>query len=242
MIKFKYLLIACAFLSITFSSCRDCVQGSGVLLSENRTSQVSDFTELEANSDFDVYITIDSITQVLVEGDDNIVPYIKTYLKGDRLVLENRSSKCFKYDQRMEVHVRTPYVDKVVLNGSGNIYCDNWGFTNSLLSLVNAGSGKLSFSNIITDDFKAELMGSGNIALSGSSDYADYSLSGSGSIKGINFNVDECYINTSGSGNVYVYFNDKLTIDLYGSGSVYFNGNVNKVFVNNRGSGIVRED
>jgi hypothetical protein len=230
------ILISCAFIS-----CQHCVEGSNRPLSEDRTGQIHDFTEIESNGDFDVELVQDTVTSVFVDADDNIVPYISTFTSGRRLVLEYKSNKCFQPHERSVITVYVPAVTKIIQNGSGSITCDNLYVENSI-DIQLSGSGDIYIRNLNAEDVYANASGSGDITLTGDANYSRNYMSGSGLIDAYRLYVHESDAIMTGSGSIYVRFLDWLKVDISGSGDVHYRGNRRDVSITGGGSGEVYDD
>lgn len=219
-----------------FASCRHCIEGSDVIITEDRTNQIRYFDEIESNGDFNIIIIQDSINEVIIDGDNNIVPYISTYVSGSRLVLEYKTNKCFQDHETTTITVRCSDLTRLNLNGSGNINCDEL-FVEDDIKINLAGSGNISIYNIDAKDVNAKISGSGDIYLTGDAVYSEYYISGSGLIKAFRLQVDESDAIITGSGNIYVSFYDFLNVDISGSGNVYFKGDDRRIDATITGSG-----
>ncbi len=42
------------------------------------------FTGIISEGDYDVYIVIDSLSRVVIEADENLMPYIRTNIRNDK--------------------------------------------------------------------------------------------------------------------------------------------------------------
>ncbi len=87
------------------------------------------------------------------------------------------------------------------------------------------GSGAIEVYRIDAPNLEADLGGSGHIILEGGVDFAIMSITGSGNIDAFNLIQRECDAYISGSGSIYTFVTLYLTVDIPGSGMVYFKGN-----------------
>jgi hypothetical protein len=85
------------------------------------------------------------------------------------------------------------------------------------------------------------ISGSGKIILSGRSEEADISISGSGDIAAEEFRISEADINIMGSGSCRLHVTERINSTIMGSGNVYFAGDPKHVNNNSMGSGHVRK-
>ena len=109
--------------------------------------------------------------------------------------------------------------------GSGDIEIHNVYTINDIDAFLD-GSGRIEIYNIDSRDVQAVHDGSGIIELEGYVDHAsDLKLTGSGEIRAIRMLQYDCDAYISGSGSIFVHVDDFLTVDIPGSGVVYYRGN-----------------
>lgn len=230
-----------------------CIDGNGTIKTETRNA--GSFTEISSESFFDVFIFQDSIEQVIVEAEANLLPYIQTIINGSTLILREQNHYCLDNTLPVKITVRVKDLEKVSLTGSGNIHGNSEFDTQSFVidltgsgnidMEVNAqqveawlgGSGNIDL-RTTTYDLKATITGSGNMHIWGETLDSDLIITGSGNITAYGLAQDNCYVTISGSGNVYVSVTDYLDVKITGSGSVYYRGSP-QVKANITGSGKV---
>lgn len=213
-------IIGIGILAMGVTSChKRVIKGEGPDVSETRT--LATFSKVEANGSSDVTIVKDSVYMVIVRGYSNLVPAYETKVKGDRLVLEFKDNFWNVKNDNIRVEVHTPYVDKVSINGSGDIY---------------TGSG------FVQDHFEGDINGSGNISVSNNvykSLKAD--VNGSGTFNSETCEVEDVNTEISGSGDIYVKVSNHLKVRISGSGNVYYRGNPATTDIDISGSGKVNK-
>lgn len=231
--------ISIAFLiclaTILTPSCRHCIEGNSNIIVEDRTSRLDGFTEVISNSNCNLYIGQGADYNVKVEGDDNIIPYIKVFTNNSRLTIETSSNKCFNSSYPINVYIKMNELTRLTLNGSGDIECDSMFVGDCRVFLF--GSGNIDFRYIDAREIDAEIAGSGNINLIGNSNYTNLSIEGSGDIRAYKLYSGEVKASIEGSGNIYCFFYDLLTADIYGSGNIFFKGDSRRVQYRIDGSG-----
>ncbi len=197
-----------------------CIRGNNRIASERRT--VGSFNEVESNGSFVVEVTIGSSGDLTVEGDENLLSYIETYIQGNRLIIETRNDKCIRSNEPVKVFVSTPDISSLKMSGSGAIYCDHINSQNLFLEV--SGSGLIESHAVNLAYMRAKISGSGVIEVWGKTTDADLTISGSGLIKTLNLQQDNCFANISGSGNIYANVLNNLDVTISGSGSLFYNG------------------
>ena len=89
---YRYLTVSLGVMYIIFfNSCErwNCIEGNNIYASEER--QTGNFSGVQLDGSFDVYINNDTIPGVVVEGDENLLRYISTSVKGNILEINNAS-------------------------------------------------------------------------------------------------------------------------------------------------------
>jgi len=247
------VLIVTVVLVITGCYNNSCIRGNDIVVTEYRN--VGYFSAISSDGSYEVYIVQDTIEEVIIEAESNLMPYITAEVKGSTLILSTRNNACIKDHFPIKITVRCRDINELALTGSGIIFGDTDIITNYLrvdltgsgtidlnvesedIEAYISGSGVISM-GAITNHLEMRISGSGAMDLWGEAERSDLWISGSGSISAYGFEVNNCYTTTSGSGNMYVYVNDLLDVRISGSGSVYYKGNPN-VTVNITGSGSV---
>ena len=230
-----YLLSGLLISNILLTSCVDCIDGNDRIVEQTRVFDNLFFDEVISNGNFDVEIIQDNSYDVVVRADDNVLPYISTYLQGNKLYIENKNNKCYSTSNRPVIFIYSPTLSFVKLNGSGNIHCKNW--LDNTLELELSGSGNIVFEGMLLKTLFANVSGSGNIELYGSTKTGDLSISGSGKIKAFSFYQDQSFATISGSGNIYTFFYDLLDVKITGSGNVFYKGDSRYIKADISGSG-----
>jgi hypothetical protein len=237
--RISIYLAALIALVMIFSSCGEpCIEGNGNIKSETRA--VSNFINVTMLGDFDVFIEQSTVYEVVVEGDDNLLPYVLTENKStSTLEIRNANNRCLEGTHPIKVYIKTPDLNRVTNAGSGFIKCDR--VFNKKFEVINSGSGDIDVINLDTYDLIATMSGSGQIYFSGKALYTDMLLSVSGKIKAQDMDSDECKIVVSGSGVAYVFVLDYLNASVPGSGTVYYYGRPTTVVKRTEGSGDIIE-
>lgn len=251
--KWINLIILVSLLSLfVFSSCSKMggIEGNNNLSSETRR-QVS-FNEVVNEDIFYVTIVPDTIYEVVIEAESNLIPYIRTIVNGNSLVIDTREN--LDPNHTIYITVKTPTLKGAYLSGSGNVSVED--FNTDQLHVILSGSGTMN-GNGLAGYFKAvlsgsgsidflvdaervetTLSGSGNIRLDGETVYTNHLVSGSGNVDTYGLGSVESDAKISGSGNMYLTVSDVLNATISGSGSIFYRGTP-VVNTNITGSGAV---
>ena len=83
-------LIIPALCALTFYSCEsgfwNCLRGNGVPADETR--DLKTFDGFVSEGAFDILVIPDSVFTVKIEADQNIVPFIRTRVSGNKLIID----------------------------------------------------------------------------------------------------------------------------------------------------------
>lgn len=221
--KTKFLIqlaIVAIFLMASCDSFHTCIKGNNRIAKENRS--VGEFSGVFSYGSFLVEIYNSENFSLEIETDENLLQYIESYIQGNNLILETKRDRCIRSTEPIKVIVGTPFINTIKLAGSGDIYCEQIDAAKVKLELM--GSGNLECNDIKADEIEARLLGSGDMDLSGFSDIADFLISGSGNINAINLVLNSCYADITGSGNIYIWANEYLDVNIAGSGNLYYKG------------------
>lgn len=239
--NYKNTLIILTILafSLSYYGCHKLVMldGNHHQISEKR--QLVPFTKVVNEGSFNVYIIQDTISEAIVEAESNLVPYIRTIVNGETLIIDTRES--INSNIPINVYVRTPEINSIKLSGSGTMSTDS--LTGDNVEIKISGSGNINANvdagilnatisgsgdmwiNAVAETTYTKISGSGNINLSGYSNDGDFNITGSGKIQAYEFTMESLEANISGSGNMYLYVMQYLQVKISGSGSVYYMGN-----------------
>lgn len=222
--KLYVIIFVITVIILMFTSCYDlslrCIKGNGNVTQEYRIHE--NFDQVISEGSFSVYIQYDSVFEVEVEAEENLIQYIETEVKNARLYIEERENRCLRSNEPIVIRIKMPEITAVKLTGSGDIICDS--VNTDIFDIDLVGSGDID-ANVWADIIEADLTGSGEIYLVGEADETDFSIPGSGNIRSLELYQNECYAEIIGSGNIYVNVAEYLEVRITGSGNVYYLGN-----------------
>jgi hypothetical protein len=237
--RIHFFSIAIIFTLAGLGSCDiapwDCVRGNDRIATEERI--IGSFNSVASYGSYVVNVEEGSDYSLTVEADENLLPYIRTSIEGNTLILETKNGRCIRSREPIVIEVVTRNIDELKLAGSGVINADR--FSADELNLKLSGSGDINCNRIDVDYVIASISGSGNIELSGNSKTADFNITGSGLMRAIDLQTERCYATITGSGNIYTRVIELLDIKISGSGNLYYDGDP-EISEEITGSGSVR--
>lgn len=217
------LILAAALLLAACNETRDPnkLYGSGVLASETR--QLGSFSGVEMNLSGNVTIVQGDKEAIVIEAEDNILPFITTTIKNGRLVIDI-SAISFSTYKPMKFAITVNRLDTIVLNSSADI--DLQALKGSSIYLRVNGSGDIVAGDVQADDrLTVEIYGSGDVTLgNGAAPNQTVEIFGSGNLDAGKVAGRQATIKVNGSGDTTLWVTDDLDVSILGSGDVSYYG------------------
>lgn len=219
----KLLLILCLMVATKSFAGWHVIKGNGVAKTETR--EVSDFTILGSGGPIEVKISFGLSKTISVSGDENILPYIETYVKDNALNIKVKDGNTVKSETPIRVEVSMTVIDGLAQSGSGKINGKGDFKSDKATSFALSGSGVINLSFGKFSGLEINTSGSGKIELEGEID-SDINIaqSGSGSVDCSKVEAENVEAKISGSGNLKVNASKQINAHISGSGSIYYSG------------------
>lgn len=223
----KSLLFVLPVIALLLMSCRfsmdlnrQTITGSGNLETEERAVSNIERVSLEGLGDITL---IQGKEEVLtVEADDNVLPYIETFMRGRELVLKIKDGYSIRNKVTIRYTLQVKSINSVSISGAGNLTAEKLSVDD--LNLNVSGAGNMKVSDLQADDLRANASGSGNFDLKGKVNTQNITISGVGNYTAGDLQSSEAEVTVSGSGNVTLWVEDKLDIRVAGFGNVNYYG------------------
>lgn len=243
-----FVLVTGMFITLTASIC---TKGKHVVGSQNYISKevkADHFSEIKLFGGGNINYRQDSRSHIELYGSDNILPLIETYVEGNTLIIKPKKGVNI-WKGKLDINISAPEVNKLSVNGSGNVKFTNGiktsknvelqingsgdiegeGFHCNKMGVSINGSGNVRLQKIESRECQASISGSGDIKLNGNTLQAQYSIAGSGSIQAADVQSENTKASIAGSGNISCYASQKLVAHVAGSGDIAYRGNPQEV-------------
>lgn len=211
------------------------VRGNGNVVTKTRT--IDNFDRVSVGGSFDVILVDGKEGKLTIQGEENLLPYLITEVKGDKLKVKFKDNTSIKINKRFTVTIPFEDIESISLGGSGNVKVEKT-IKAEDASFNIGGSGNIT-ANVNAENIKASIGGSGNINLEGKSNNLKCSIAGSGNVKAYELQTDKLKANIAGSGDIRATVKTKIKANVVGSGSVYYKGDPKYIDTNSIGSGDV---
>jgi len=227
-------------LLVVFSSCRfitgQRIRGNGNVRTETRSP--GSFKSVASHGSFDVFVSSGE-QAVKIEAEENLLPYIETYVEGYTLHVETKDNYWLSPGHKVKIFVSSPDYESIRSYGSGDIIGESKITNSSKLELGVNGSANIKM-DVDAPEINTETNGSGDIFLRGETKSFEGEIHGSGNIKALDLKSGDATIKIYGSGDADVFADEKLDVHVAGSGDVTYKGNA-QVSSSIAGSGRVKK-
>lgn len=214
-----------ALVLITLSSCRwmgyKQITGNGNIETQDR--EITHAGRIKLAGSYDVEITQGPETSVKVEADENILPFLIVHEEDGFLVIKSKNHVRFSTEHAIKIFITTNKLEKIHLAGSGNIIGKTKFTGSNKLDLKIAGSGDITL-EVNSPEIEAEIAGSGSITLKGETRDETIRISGVGDYNAEELKAENAVVKIAGSGDVKVFADKTLEVNIAGVGSVYYKG------------------
>ncbi|WP_071147899.1 head GIN domain-containing protein [Bacteroides ihuae] len=234
-----------AFL-LFLSSCTQAqiIVGSGNIVTKGVKVGLFNSLKLQGSPDV-IYKQTTGKPSVELYGSDNIVGLLEVKIESGILLIKFKDNVNIRNRGKLEVRVSGPALERLTVQGSGDVLLVNGikshkdlaisiqgsgdiqgkGIESPLLSLSVKGSGDIDLSDVNARRTNVKIAGSGDITLRGKCQEVDLGISGSGDINAAGLMAQKVLVKVAGSGDVSCYATDYLTGSVSGSGDVGYKGN-----------------
>jgi hypothetical protein len=246
MFKIIILALICAvFISCSFLPKR----GNGDLVELGKTFSSFEKINIAAGGkNIEIHYYKSEEFKVDVTIDSNLQDDLNIDVKNDVLNIETKTGRTYWFTKCL-VKVYSPAISAVTLAGAGSfrtedkIIVPEFGITIAgtgkaegafecdTFNAQIAGNGNFDGS-IVCENISVQIAGTGDITLTGSSNDANISMTGSGKFNGTDFDTNNTSINVSGAGKADIAVSDYLNASVIGAGRINYRGNPKTEFAN----------
>jgi len=190
-------------------------RGNGNVVTVERT--ISDFSGVKISCSADVFLRQGKGNTIKVRTDENLQDMIETEVRSGILHIDVDGN--IRNVEVLEVYVTVDNLEKVVINGSGDVESENTIEGMDFEISIN-GSGDVEL-DLDVKSLETEINGSGDVEVSGVQGNFDLHVAGSGDFYAEDLRLNECEIKINGSGDVKLKGSaDKLYVNQSASGDV----------------------
>jgi hypothetical protein len=189
------------------------VKGSGAMKLEKRDVPV--FSSIEVSGAYEVEIVAQKSQSLEVEGDDNLLPLIKTEVNDGVLHIYNE--KGFNTKNKLRVRITVQNMEGINTSGASDI----------------------NVSGVKTDDVDIDASGASNIKIAGETKGFRVDMSGAGELDAKELHAQSAVVHISGAAQADVYATEALAAKVSGAGTLNYYGNPKNVEEDSSGAGSI---
>ncbi|WP_414468466.1 head GIN domain-containing protein [Methanobacterium sp. ACI-7] len=220
---FKKYIIA-IFLIFALVAVSGCINqnsmGSGKVINESR--DVSNFNQIDINGVGELIITQGDKESLIIETDDNIMPYIKTIVNANKLAIDFNNSMPLP-TQSIKFYVTVKDINSITTSGSGKISSNNLKANDLTINIK--GSGESNLSNLNAQTLKIIISGASRFIVSGTVNDQNIDISGAGEYNANSLTSKTATISINGAGRSTIKVSDTLNAKINGGGEILYIGN-----------------
>ena len=194
------------------------VKGSGNVVTESRS--VPEFDQIRLEGQGKVILTRGANHFLIISTDDNILPHIETSVRNRKLIISH--GDIILSPSKLSFAITLSDLKGAAIAGSGDIKGSSRFFSDDFYAEI-SGSGSIDL-ELETTQLQSEISGSGSINLSGLTDHHRARLTGSGKIYTVDMQSIKASVTITGSGNCHLTASDHLKVKITGSGDVLYKG------------------
>ena len=213
-------------------------KGSGNMVTETR--KVSGFDEISVDYPARVLISQGSTEGLTIEAEDNVLPGLKTEVKGNELRIYYKSTdgKRVNATKLPVITITVKELSSLNLSSAGESTVD--GLKSDDLNVSLSGAGNVKLNDLTVENLSINLSGAGSTTASGTADDLSLNISGFGGLNAKDLKTTTADINISGAGSAIVSVEEELDATISGAGSITYYGSP-AVTKNVSGLGSVRQ-
>lgn len=200
----------------------DCIKRTGEIIDEKR--EVASFYKIKAEDNVNVFITQDTIQEVVVRAGKNIVPLIETAIEDGTLIIRNhnRCNWSRSYKKEISVYIKVRSIKWIINEGTASITSLN-AIVQDTLDIQTTNSGDLDL-KVNTSRLVSHIFGSGDIRLSGLTYEHSCNVGGTSYMYAKGLETGYTYIDTHTIGPSEIWCNGMLICVIERKGDVHCYG------------------
>lgn len=240
MSKFKILglsLLTMLFLQTTLATTPGFgwIKGSGNVIKETRN--VSGFSGIDVGGAFEVILIKANKEKVVLEIDDNLMPYVTTKVFGGVLEIDNK--KDFRNPKELKVTIYYKSIDEIDLSGAASLFSEDVLKTESLE--IDASGASYIELKLDIDYLEADFSGASKVKFSGRAKSVEVETSGATVFRAVDLKTESCEIDASGASVARIWVTKELSLEASGASSVRYKGSPSIDIISVSGAASVRK-
>ena len=232
--KYLYVILIAA----TIVSCRNGVRGSGNIIKDTR--QLSEFTSMSVSGSIKVELKTGAVTSLIVESDDNIMPYVITNVSDKNLSIKLKGINNLR-NATVRIFLVVPTLNKISTSASAEVRSTE-AITNSDKISFTASSGSLINVNVSAPSISADGSSGANIILLGRTKNLSAESSSGSSVNLFGLKSENATASASSGADIDVFASIGLNASASSGAKVIYKGGATSVVKNVSSGGSVNPE
>ncbi|MCD6092328.1 MAG: DUF2807 domain-containing protein [Bacteroidales bacterium] len=211
------------------------IKGSGNVIEQTRN--MHGFHGIDVGGAFEITLIKATKEKVVLEIDDNLMPYVTTKVFGGILEIDNKRD--FRDPSKLKVTIYYKSIDEIDLSGAASIYSDDV-LTTESFEIEASGASEIQL-KLDIESLEADFSGASKIAFSGRAKSAVIETSGATVYKALDLETDNCEIDASGAAVARIWVTGKLELEASGASSIRYKGSPSIDLIDISGASSVRK-
>jgi hypothetical protein len=198
----------------------------------NESRDIKDITRVILRDYGQLFITQGEEESLRIEGQEEVVRTVVTYVNNGELVLDiqtgwfdkalNALTSTFE-GQSLKYHLSVKKLEGIYISGAGRVKMQ--GLKTPSIYITLKGAGELILSDLEAGLIDVEMPGAGVISLSGKTDILQVAMKGAGSLDAPKLETREARVSMRGVGKASVWATQSLDATVDGVGAIDYYGN-----------------
>lgn len=217
------IFIATVVSILALTSCsKYVINPSGIIVKDTR--YIAAFHKVEVEDGLNVEIVMSDAESVIVEADDNVVPYIETSVDEGELEIKIKDDIHIKGRPHIKVTVNVTELLNDISGSSGSHITSMSELDVEDLNLTLSGGSHFDGA-LITNKTSLSLSGGSTMITEGRSTTLNMNCSGGSTVKGSGLATDDVYANLSGGSTTDLRVNQTIQVTASGGSEFRYSGN-----------------
>jgi hypothetical protein len=210
-----------SFLPGACSSLPGIVSGSGEIASETRT--FAGITGVALATSGNLTIELGEEESLLIEADDNLLPYIKTDIHDGALTIGNRPEMILKPSQEIRYVLTVRSLESIAVLSLGSIIAPALQADHFLVEINS--TGKIAIASLNTKSLEVTIVSIGDVEIRGGQvESQQVTIASTGTYTAGDMRSQNAEISIKSSGGATIWVTDHLDVNIKSNGDVYYYG------------------
>ena len=203
-----------------FAPITGAVTGSGRIVTESRA--IAGVDSVSVGGIGTLLITQDGTESLTLEGEDNLLPLIRTEVQHGRLRIGLDELHPIRPTQPLLFHLHATTLTALDLSGAAGAQAA--ALTGNQIALRTSGTGQIRIDRLTAGGLTVDISGTGSVQVAGAITAQSVTISGAGHYNAAGLASRQAHITVSGAGGAVVDVAETLDVHISGAGSVTYAG------------------